>query len=505
MTHLLSFSPRFLRAWAAFSVVLLLVLSQGNARAQSSDSSSGSSGAASTSASPSGGTATGSVTTPDGGVSPDGTMPSPSSEARVPPPTSLQTGQPLWSAVSPLRWSHLSLLSLSASGIYDSNYESSKQSVPGTELGMIQAIAAFSIRHNRSALDLQYRPSLWYVNGHLNKDWAGHLLDLQTSFAITPRDTLTFADQFHYTPSRNPLTDQGFSADFTNFMLLQNPFLLQGTTALINNFSGTLTHVIDGSNQLVFQGAQQFVRLTQPPVTPQPNILCIPGLPFCIIEPGPPPKGEVLQVQPSMNLTGKWIHQFDARSNFSLNYGFQKTWLRGTYEMNTQSHHFGAGYSRGLTETVMLTLEGGPTWFQSQPLANATSRPSSNVGLQGEASIFKRLRRGGIVASIQRQYNFAGQFSDAAHTTIMGSIDQHLTTKFGVDGGADVIRQEFSNHSPDYGYTAWGGVTYNLSRSWSVFSRYNYLHLTGSAQGYAPRSSAYGGIRWGWSPDQPNQ
>jgi len=501
MTHILNFSPGFLRAWAAFSVAFALVLSQGTARAQSNDTSS--SGTGNSTSSTSGSTASGTVTTPDNGVSPDGTMPSPSGDARVPPPTSLLTGQPLWSTMSPLRWSHLSLLSLSATGIYDTNYSQSQQSVPGTEMGMISAIAAFSIRHNRSAIDLQYRPSIWYVNGHLNKDWSGHLVDLQTAFAITPRDTLVMSDRFRYTPSRNPLTDQGFSADFSNFLLTENPFLVQGTTALMNNFAVTLTHVIDGANRLEFQASQEFVKLTQPPITPQPQIICIPGLPFCIIEPGPPPKGPVVQVQPTLGLTAKWTHQFNARSSFNINYGFQRAWLRGTFEQDTEYNHIGAGYTRGLTESVTISLEAGPTFQQSVHIPGP-SPLNSSVGLQGEADLFKRFRNGDAVLSVQRQYSFAGQFSDSAHTTIQGSVNQKFGTRWGVTGGASMIRQEFSQHSPTYGYTTWADVSYSLARSWSLFSGWRYLHLTNSAQGYAPRNSIYGGIRWGWSPEQPH-
>src|SRR5579884_3735667 len=199
MTPIFSICPGFLRAWAAFSVAFVLVLAQGTARAQTNDtSSSGSSGASSTSTS--GSTPSGAVTTPAGGVAPDGTMESPSGEARVPPPTSIETGQPLWSAISPVRWGHLSLLSASASAVYDSNFQLAQQGSPAqsSEVGFLQFVAAFSIRKNRYSVDLQYMPSLWYTNSHLSKNWYGNDVSFHTGFALSPRDTLTITDTFHY-------------------------------------------------------------------------------------------------------------------------------------------------------------------------------------------------------------------------------------------------------------------------------------------------------------------
>ncbi len=501
MTPIFSICPGFLRAWAAFSVAFVLVLAQGTARAQTNDtSSSGSSGASSTSTS--GSTPSGAVTTPAGGVAPDGTMESPSGEARVPPPTSIETGQPLWSAISPLRWGRLSLLSASASAVYDSNFQLAQQGSPAqsSEVGFLQFVAAFSIRKNRYSVDLQYMPSLWYTNSHLSKNWYGNDVSFHTGFALSPRDTLTITDTFHYLPAGSPLNGMGFSANFTNFLLLENPFLAQGTKSLFNTLTGDLEHVIDSRNRVNFTVTQGYYSLTAPPFTPKPNIICLPGLPFCFVQPGPPPKAAYTQSRPSLNLSAMWTHQFDSRNTLTVNYSFERDWLRGTFESDTEFQHIGVGYIRNVTPSVTASFEGGPTFSASKPIPG---RVHNTVGLSGTASIFKTFHYGGgLVASVNRSYSFAGVFSDSAHTSFNLGYSQRVHTKWNFNVGDSYLIQEFSNAPRTYGYTAWAGSNYSLSRSWSVFSGLNYFRTTGSVIGYAPRTSVYGGIRWGWSPEQ---
>ena len=497
MTHLFTFSPGFLRAWAAFSVAFVLVLAQGTARAQTSDTSS--SGSSSTSTP---GSASGTVSTPAGGVATDGTMESPSGEARVPPPTSIETGQPLWSAISPLRWGHLSLLSASASAVYDSNYQLAQQGSPGqsSEIGFLQLVAAFSIRKSRYSVDLQYMPSLWYTNSHLSKNWYGNDVSFHTGFALSPRDTLTISDTFRYVPAGSPLSGAGFSANFTNFLLLENPFLAQGSKSLFNTLTADLEHVIDSRNRVNFTVTQGYYSLTAPPLTPKPNVICLPGLPICFIQPGPPPKAALTQDRPDVNLSATWTHHFDSRNTLTVNYSYERDWLRGSFESDTQFQHIGVGYIRNLTPSVTASLEGGPTFTGTKPIPG---RVHHTVGLSGSASIFKTFHYGGgLVASVNRSYSFAGVFSDSAHTSFNVGYFQRLHNKWSFNVSASYLIQGFSNAPNTYGYTAAASTNYSLSRSWSLFSGLNYFHTTGSVIGYAPRTSVDGGIRWGWSPEQ---
>src|SRR5690242_14737576 len=148
------FEGQALRGLAVVCLTSVLILSLGKAWAQTGDSGSSSSSTVSTA--PSTGDTTGSPGTADTTVkTTEGTAP----EARIPPPTSLDTGQPLWSSMSPLRWSHLSLLSASFVNVYDSNYNLGQQSGSASNVQSFSATAAFSIRKDRSALDLQWQPS----------------------------------------------------------------------------------------------------------------------------------------------------------------------------------------------------------------------------------------------------------------------------------------------------------------------------------------------------------
>src|SRR5690242_6517264 len=204
-----------LRALAVACLTSMLILSQGTAWAQSGDTGTSSSGSSAPAAS-GGDTASSSDTGPK---VVEGTAP----EARIPPPTSLDTGQPLWSSISPLRWSHLSLLSASFVNIYDTNYNLGQQSSSSSNVQMFQATAAFSLHHNRSALDVQWQPSFWYANSTFNRNLTGNLLDLQTSYAFSAKTTLTANDRFSYIPGLSPLSQGGLSANYSNLLLLLNP------------------------------------------------------------------------------------------------------------------------------------------------------------------------------------------------------------------------------------------------------------------------------------------
>lgn len=426
-------------------------------------------------------------------------MESPSGEARIPPPTSLQTGQPLWSAISPLRWGHLSLLSASFVNVYDTNYNLGQQSASSSNVEMLSGIAAFSIRKNRSSVDLQWRPEMWYANSRLNKNFLGNMLDFQTSYAFSARTTMTVIDRFNYTPELSPLSQGGLSANYTNLLLLLNPFLATGTKQLINNLGVTVEHVVDGQNKLSFTGTQAFVRLSQPPFTPPPKIVCLPGLPFCFIQPGPPPKGPLLQERPTLEGGVTWTHQADARNTYKVLYNVDREWLRGTYEADTLYHHIGLGYDRMLTEKTSLNLEGGPTFSQSR------SQPSdvvtNHVAATGSITLFHSFQQGGLALSAARSYNFSGLFSDSANTRLDFTVTRMLTRKWELAGGASYIRQEFSFASPANGTTEFVTSNYRLTRMLSFFSAYYYLRTAGSIQPMAPRQSISAGVSWSWSPD----
>jgi hypothetical protein len=489
-----------LRALALACLTSILVLSQGIAWAQSGDTGSSSSGSTTSSgtsapAASGGDTATSSDTGPK---VVEGTAP----EARIPPATSLDTGQPLWSSISPLRWSHLSLLSASFVNIYDTNYNLGQNSASSSNVQMFQATAAFSIHHNRSALDVQWQPSFWYANSTFNHNLTGNLLDLQTSYAFSAKTTLTATDRFSYIPGLSPLSQGGLSANYSNLLLLLNPFLAQGTKELINNFGVTVDHVIDGQNHLTFNAAQDFVRLSSPPVTPKPQIICLPGLPFCFIEPGPPPKAALLQVRPSINAGVTWSHQPDARNTYKLIYNVDREFLRGTFENDTLYHHIGFGYNRMMTERTSIALEAGPTFSQSRSLPDEIVR--NHIAATGSATLFHTFSNGGFAISAERSYNFSGLFSDSANTRVDFTITRSLTRKWQLAGGASYIRQEFSFASPAHGTTENVRVSYPLKRSISVFASYYYLRTGGSTQPTAPRSSVSGGISWSWVPETNN-
>ncbi|HZU45355.1 MAG TPA: hypothetical protein VE994_21940 [Terriglobales bacterium] len=489
-----------LRSVALACVASALIFSPGQTWAQSSDSSSSSSstsGSSSTTTStPASGTATG--TAASGGPT-DQTMDSPSGEARVPPPTSLSTGQPLWSAISPLRLGRLSLLSASFVDIYDTNYNLAQGSGSGSNVEEFSGLVAYSIRKNRSSLDLQWQPSFWYANSTFSRNLAGNLLSFQTSYAFSARTSMTLVDRFSYIPRLSPLSSGGLSANYTNFLLLLNPYLATGTKQIINNMGVTVEHIIDGQNRLTFVISQDFVRLSEPPITPKPQIICLPGLPFCFIKPGPPPKGPILQERPTISAGVTLTHQADARNTYKLIYNIDREFLRGTFEEDTLYHHIGLGYDRALTDRTSLRLEAGPTIAQARSLPQRVVTTSVNA--TGSASLFHAFQEGGVALSVSRSYDFSGQFSDSANTRVDGTINRNVGKKWEFSGGASYVRQEYSFASPSNGTTEFARASYKLTRSVSFFTGYYYIHFGGTSQALAPRHSISGGVTWSWSPD----
>lgn len=486
-----------MRTLAVVCLLSALIFSQGPAWAQSSDSSSSTSTTSTTSSTPASGQTTSG--TPAAGGAADQTIESPSGEARIPPPTSLQTGQPLWSAISPLRWGHLSLLSASFVNVYDTNYNLGQQSGSSSNVEMLSGIAAFSIRKNRSALDLQWQPSLWYANSTFNRNLLGNLLDFQTSYAFSARTSMTIVDRFSYIPELSPLSQGGLSANYTNFLLLLNPFLATGTKQIINNLGTTVEHVLDGQNRLTFTGNLNFVRLTSPPFTPKPQIICLPGLPICFFKPGPPPTGPILQERPSIMGGITWTHQADARNTYKVIYNIDREFLRGTFENDTLYHHIGFGYDRMLTPKTSISMEGGPTVSQTRSLPSDVV--TTHIAATGSVTLFHSFEKGGIALSAARSYNFSGLFSDSANTRVDATITRALSRNWEISGGASYIRQEFSFASPANGTTEFVHTSYRLTRMVSVFTGYYYLRTAGSSQPYAPRSSLSAGVSWSWSPE----
>lgn len=386
--------------------------------------------------------------------------------------------------------------------MYDTNYNLGQQSASSSNVEMFQGLVAYSIRKNRSALDLQWQPSFWYANSTFNRNLLGNSLDFTTSYAFSAKTTMTLIDRFSYIPELSPLSQGGLSANYSNFLLLLNPFLATGTKQLINNLGVTVEHVIDGQNKLTFIANQDFVRLSEPPITPKPQIICLPGLPFCFIQPGPPPKGRLLQERPTISGGVTWTHQADARNTYKVIYNIDREFLRGTYEEDTLYHHIGLGYDRMLTERTSLNFEGGPTFVQARPAQ--TDVVTNSIAATGSVTLFHSFQTGGIALSAARSYDYTGLFSDSANTRFDFTVMRAVGRKWQLSAGASYLRQEFSYASPANGTTEFAHASYLLTRSLSCFVGYYYLHMGGSVQPLAPRNSLSAGVTWSWSPERPN-
>lgn len=396
----------------------------------------------------------------------------------------LDSGLPLLESMSPLHWGRLSLLSANLMGVYDSNLDQVQTTTPNSgQATLAQALVVYSLQHAHSQLDLQYMPMVWASSGQLHSNFTSQAVGLNHSRQLTRSWTLNLHDQFRYAPAQFFWTTNSFSPDFSSSTSTTTPFLMVGHNALLNSFDLGLSHTLNAHNSLSFDVSENYTRLT--PISslsssaPNPTTSA----------PAPLVGATNLPLDEQFYSTGMVMlsHTISPASSMSVNYQFQN--LRDV-SVNSRTNFQSAslGYSRRLRPTLTFGVEAGPAWTKNYLTA------------QGQVSLFKSFRKGGIAASFMRSTQFSGLISNSFNNRYDLSVSQQIIRHVGFRVGYSYVQQAYINLKQTNGAIAYASTDYYLTRNWSVYAGYYYFNSTGSQS--IGRQQVMGmGIRWAWTPE----
>ena len=396
----------------------------------------------------------------------------------------LDSGLPLLETMSPLHWGRLSLLSANLMGVYDSNLDQVQTTSPnGGQATLAQALVVYSLQHAQSQLDLQYMPMVWASSGQLHSNFTSQAAALNHSRQLSRLWSLNIHDQFRYAPAQFFWTNNSFSPDFTSFTSTTTPFLTVGHNAVLNNFDLSLAHTLNAHNSLSFDVGENYTRLT--PISSQPSSASNPT----VSAPTPLVGATNLPLDEQFYSTGMvtFSHTISPASSMSVNYEFSN--LRDvSVDSRTNFQTVNLGYSRRLRPTLSLSVQAGPAWTKNY------------VTAEGQISLFKSFRKGGIAASFMRTTEFSGLISNGFNNRYDLSVSQRIIRRVGFQVGYSYVQQAYINLKQTNGAIAYASTNYYLSRNWSVYAGYYYFNSTGS-QGIGRQEAMGMGLRWAWTPE----
>ena len=418
---------------------------------------------------------------------PQGTNSSPDNGASQQPAVrSIETGLPLHSVVSPLRWGHLSLLSFTALRAYDTNYQpqGAQQPQVGSALTALQALLIYSIQRSRWSLDLQYRPYAWFSGHTSHTNFTAHAVDFHTGHNFGREWRLNVTDSYAYSPAPVNLLGSPFSADFFNNTTSSTSFLSTGRKSLINSADLAMERVLNERSKLSFSFTDIFIDLSENSTNPA---------------------GPTASPTPTMRHTygpgATWSRQWSRRNTISLTYSYRHQTYPGSIG-STDFQHVGVGYTRILRPSLTATLEIGPGW--SSASTGRTSNPYRRTTLQGSAELFKQFKKGGVALSFYRNSDFSGVISNSYSNRYNLAITRHFYTRWDAELSGSYVQQEFVGRHTITGEMGFAQLAYLLSRNWSLFTSYRYFSTSRSSVNdtlLGPQQIVSVGIRWAWKPE----
>jgi hypothetical protein len=393
------------------------------------------------------------------------------------PVINIATGAALSSTRSPFRWGHLSVLSVEALQVYDSNYLFRKQNVLSELAGAVRGLVVYSIRTGRSNFSVQYRPQFWTTGEGSQFDYASHMVDFHTFRYMTAKWGINISDQFGLVPDQGRLQQIGFTADYGSSTSTHNPFLATGRRLLTNSFGLSVDHSFTARNRMEFLVRQQYIRLSQP----------LNGMPGA--------QNFAVSTELDTGAEIGWTHTWRRDNEFGVKYAYDYEDFRDT-QSSAQLHSVLFGFSRRLRPSLLLRVSAGPA-LRLPARSGAVSSLQARETYQASAALFKTFGRSGLTLSYSRSNDFTGQITDQLNDRYDASYSQHWTRRIDtVIGGAYVRQAVTASHLQ--GKSTWAEVNYRLNRSWSFYSTYSYLTQVGGTIPYGPRQVIASGIRWSW-------
>ncbi len=411
---------------------------------------------------------------------PDDSLPGLSFEK---PATNLATGAVLSNTRSPFHWGKLSVLSVDALQVFDSNYLYRSENPLSVHAGAVRGLLVFAVKTGHSNFSVQYRPQVWASGEATQVDYASHMVDFHTFRYLTSQWGINISDQFASVPDRGRLEQIGFTSDYTNSTSTQNPFLATGRRLLTNSFGISVDHSFTARDRMEFLVRNQYIRLSQPDNT---TVVQNPAA--------------VLSEQLDIGGELGWTHTWRRDNEFGVKYAYDREYFQD-FDSTAQLHSVLFGISRRLRPTLLLRISGGPALLLPARPVGAVIQPPNRQTYQASASLFKKFVRSGLTLSYSRSNNFTGQISDNLNDRWDASYSQHWSRRIDTVVGGAFVRQALTVQRLQ-GKSGWAEVDYRLNRSWSFYSTYSYLTQAGGPLVYGPRHLVTSGIRWSWDPER---
>lgn len=402
-----------------------------------------------------------------------------SEEEDLPLPTNLETDRALQVVSSPLRWGHLSLLSVSAGGGYDSN--PTLQLVPApTSVVSFSGLAVYSIRHGNFNFDLQYRPFVLITPTTTVEDFSANSVFLQITRRLGNGWTLAADEQLNDSPKSLSSGLVNFNLNLGGATATGSLFLSAGRNLLVNNVSAALTKNSGGATSWTFSALQSFIRISG--------------------------NGAAAYIIPTQEVESHgggltWTRRLGFRDTIHMEGNYAGlTSLSSTF---SDVNYFvaGLGWSHTVTPTVHFSADAGPGWALSTPSGYRTAG-ARRLTARGSFQFVKSFRVGEVGLSFSRSDDFSGLLSDSFNNRYELRIDRRLGIRWNVNAAASYVQQQMLRNSVVHGEVASLGTSYFLARNWSVFAQGRYLKVD-RTELVGPEKSVSCGVRWSWVPEKP--
>lgn len=392
----------------------------------------------------------------------------------------LETGQALLPNLSPLHWKHLSLLSFSTTYIYDSNFFLQSSSTIPAKGTIVAGLLVYTFKVKHVDLDLQYRPQLELSEAQNRFLYANQLFDAHTFIRLTPRWIVNLSDKFQSTPNNGNLDEAAFVPNLAGGSATRNLLLAGGRGSLTNTFTASTDRKLNGRDRISLLFQHELASLSS---LPEDRLAAQAGSP-------------ILREQRNLRAEIGWARRLQRGSEAGIRYAYVHEYFPGM-QGSTQLHGLLLSYSKRLSASLRLRVEGGPTFVTSPSSATGGPLSANGTSYLAAASLLKTFRRASAIVSYSRSSSFSGRITNSFSDRLEASYSRRFINRLNLTGGAAYETQ--GQGQTISGKSAWIQSDYRLLRAWSIYSTYGYTTLSSSPQPSVARSLFTSGVRWSFA------
>jgi hypothetical protein len=383
------------------------------------------------------------------------------------------SGLPLFGTSStPLRWWDFSVYTVEATGIYDSYIPQGTSATTSTDLAMFRLGLMFDhyvLRH-KSRIVLQYVPQMIIYNGQVHANAAtNNNLSLGTKFELTPRLSLTVANNFVQVHDNSLVPQNYLAVNGQIGALAQNSFLNTNADFLADTATATFEYAFTPRTNLTISPSFVYVRSYN-------NVSNY--LADGQVYTGTVALGHALSPHRTLGLTGSYQYLHENIGGAPQNATYYTT---------------GVFYSEQLARSLWVSLNVGAT-NQSY----AVSPQPGGWGLAAGASLTKAFsQRASLGLAYTRGTMFNNYVTRQRSDRVDVSVRTKITSRIDWNTGLGYFR-ELSGTAPTSGKYATTGLSYRFFGYFSLFTTFAYTFQSSGTQQLLSggEETLVYGIRW---------